>query len=620
MHRTSIRTALICFAGILLLIACTACKADLPYSSEEYLEDLAQAAGIGETAEALKDWGAADEEDLERKGDLDYGFLNKTVSQLIQEETSLEDLASKGWIKTGKKETDKVDRKTAEEVIAKAVRQINDPKWKEGISFEYAKKVKTETDDLQPGDLIRCEEGYRIVTSVDEEGYESRQARLEEVFSLLETEGSSSLDFREAEVIPYYPEDDSSYVNRRYHLLAAKGNSFTVDGFKVSYSLNRSGIDVHVLKENGSATFYADLSIYDVRPVFHWKSERNDLKNCFFTVSLRSTEEVGCSGGKYGDYYLKFKDLDSSSFKAFLDSLIDPVSERTEAGIPICKIRTPIPNLPFVFLDMDLYLRASADGNVRLVMYNTHNVGFETRNGQVRFIREHSDDLDVSAQASAKAGMAVNLGLDAVGYRLADVELDGGLKASVTTTLHLYDEDDGHRSVRSEVSYSDASDLAKENDSVKVCGDLSLHKYLDLKINTPGTQMNRLGFGRAFQILNEDDQVFGNLHHIENGYFVETCTRKERESYKQMEEVRSDRIVLDSYAEVLKRDQTFTIVVRSLPEGYQKKDLVYSSENEKIATVKSGTITALSPGSVRIRVSTSDGKFSAYVNILVSTG
>ena len=620
MHRTSIKTVLICFAGFLFMIACTACKADLSYSSDEYLEDLAQAAGIGETAEALKDWGVADEEDLDREDVLDYGLLTKTIGKLIREETSMEELAAKGWIRTGKKATDRVDRKTAEDVIAKAVRQINGPNWKEAIAYEYTSTLKTEEDDLQTGDLVYSEEGYRIVTSVNEDGYESREAQFDEIFSYLETEGSSALDFREAEVIPYHTGDDSSYVNGLYRLLAAKDSSFTTDGFKVSYSLNRSGIDVHVTKENGSATFYADLSIYDVRPVFRWQSVKNDLKNCFFTVSLRSTEEVGCSGGKYGDYYLRSKDLDSSSFKAFLDSLIDPVSERTEAGIPICKIRTPIPNLPFVFLNMDLYLRASADGNVRLVMYNSHNVGFETYNGKVRFIREHSDDLDVSAQASARAGMAINLGLDAVGYRLADVELEGGLKAGVTTTLHLYDEDDDHSSVRTEVSYSDAADLAKENENVKVCGDLSLHKYLDLKINTPGTQMNRMGFGRSFQILNEDDQLFGNLHHIENGHFVEACTRKERESYKQMDAVRSDRIVLDSYAEVLKRDQTYTIVVRSLPEGYQKKDLVYTSENGSVASVKGGTITALTPGSVRIRVSTADGKFSAFVNILVSTG
>ena len=87
-----------------------------------------------------------------------------------------------------------------------------------------------------------------------------------------------------------------------------------------------------------------------------------------------------------------------------------------------------------------------------------------------------------------------------------------------------------------------------------------------------------------------------------------------------MDPVRSDRIVLDSYSEVLKRKQTYRIAVRSLPEGYQKSDLRYSSENEAIATVKDGTITAVSPGSVRIAVTTSDGRYSAYVNILVSTG
>ena len=103
-----------------------------------------------------------------------------------------------------------------------------------------------------------------------------------------------------------------------------------------------------------------------------------------------------------------------------------------------------------------------------------------------------------------------------------------------------------------------------------------------------------------------------------------------------MEEVRSDRIVLDSYAEVLKRDQTFTIVVRSLPEGYQKKDLVYSSENEKIgaslhlvgtttpgATVKFEIVHKLSIiGGLGVKdvkrlevIANSDGQFDTQVNM-----
>ncbi len=87
-----------------------------------------------------------------------------------------------------------------------------------------------------------------------------------------------------------------------------------------------------------------------------------------------------------------------------------------------------------------------------------------------------------------------------------------------------------------------------------------------------------------------------------------------------MEQVTSTRIVLDSYAEVLKENETYSIAVKALPEGYKLSDLIYSSEDAGIATVSAGQIKAIKPGSVKICVSTSDGKYKAYVNILVSTG
>ena len=100
---------------------------------------------------------------------------------------------------------------------------------------------------------------------------------------------------------------------------------------------------------------------------------------------------------------------------------------------------------------------------------------------------------------------------------------------------------------------------------------------------------------------------------------MDRCTRKDRVNIKEMDEVRSDKIVLNSYAEVLKRNETYQIIVKSLPEGYSVKDLVYSSPDNSVASVSNGLVKAISPGSVRIEVATSDGSYAAYVNILVST-
>ncbi|MBO4354487.1 MAG: DNA gyrase subunit A, partial [Clostridia bacterium] len=63
-----------------------------------------------------------------------------------------------------------------------------------------------------------------------------------------------------------------------------------------------------------------------------------------------------------------------------------------------------------------------------------------------------------------------------------------------------------------------------ENPDVKVCGDVSLYWMMDLMFNTMKAQLYKLGFSRTFSILNEENQIFGNMHHIENGHFVPACT------------------------------------------------------------------------------------------------
>ncbi|MBO7697583.1 MAG: hypothetical protein J6S38_00955, partial [Erysipelotrichaceae bacterium] len=154
---------------------------------------------------------------------------------------------------------------------------------------------------------------------------------------------------------------------------------------------------------------------------------------------------------------------------------------------------------------------------------------------------------------------------------------------------------------------------------VKVCGDLSLYYLLDLIINTSKTHMAKFGFSKTYNIMDEDNQIFNNLSHIEDGHFVKSCTRNKRPTLVNMEEVKSTRIVLNSYAEVLKQDETFMIEVLGMPEGYTKEDLVYKSLDSSIATVEKGLIRPVSPGSTRIDIHTKDNKYSAYVNVLVST-
>lgn len=626
MLRTSIKKICICFTSILLIAACFACGADAPYSVKNYLNDLAMKSGLSDeediekNLQLLNEWGVIENNEIALENDLDYEFLCYTLSRLMEEDGDhLADFKDRKWIAHNVSNKDRVNSEEAHRLIDMAVDEINKFDDEPMFDCSYKSAIKDKSEDLKVGDLVLEDDTYKVVTDIKDDGYVFEDAAFEQVFSDFEMVESFEIDLAEAEIIPYHNEE-TAYINENYDLLASNTHVFNADGFRVSYSVNTSGINVHVSKNVEGLNIYGDLNVSSIKPTIKWTYKENDLKNCMFVVSMNTTEKLGVSDGKYGNYYLNFKDLDSSSFMAMLKSTVNPLKDRAEASIPICKIKTPIPNIPTANICLELLIKLYASGKIEAVLYNTHQCGFETKNGNIRFINKHTNDFDSIINASGKAAMGINVSLEAATFRLADIELDGGIKAEVKSTIHMYDEKGNASTEPSEVSYSALQAISRDNENIKVCGDVSLHWLMDITFNSSRTQLAKLGFSRTFHILDEDDQVFGNLHHIENGHFVDKCTRKGKSSIKTMDTVSSNKIVLDSYAEVLNVNETYTIIVKALPESYTISDLKYLSQNSDIASVDNGVIKANSPGSVKIEIITADGKYKSYVNILVSTG
>lgn len=613
-----------------IIVACTSCKADEPYLVKDYLNYLAKTTGIGdsdniyENFDRLVNWKVVINSDKSfLNEELDYAFLSKSICNLIEETGNpIDVLVQKGWIsKTN--ENKKVKQETAIQVVNKAVDVINNKEFSTHYECEYKENVVSDKKDVQDNSIYYDEQRNEFIEVFDtQEGYYEQPAKFEDVFSYLEIEDSYMLDFNDCEIIPLQEEEKSSYINNKFNLLASKNHVFNKDGFRISYSINSSGLDVHVSKKIDKFTAYADASINSVKPSFKWVYEKGDIKNCYFNVKMNTTSTLGATMGRYGNYYLKLKDLDSSSFMSTVKSMIVPKSDEVEAVIPICQIKTPIADIPYVYLNMTVGIKLYASGSVELIIYNSHNIGFEAKQGNVRLFYEHNDDVDAIAKASGKSALALNLGIDAAKYRLCDIELDGGIKVELKPTVHLYDTDFNESEVSSDIAYSTLQDLSKENPYVKVCGDVSLYWLVDLICNTSKSMMYKFGLNKTFNILDDDNQVFGNLHHIEDGQFVKTCTRKKKTaiSNESLNIVSSNKIVTNTYAEVMNVNDVFDIEILSLPSGYTDSDIRYTSSDTSVAKVENGRIFALKPGSTKINVHTKDNKYNTYINILVSTG
>lgn len=615
-----------------MLVTCTSCKAEKPYLNSEYLNYLANKSGIDDSLnidnnfQALEKWNIVTKSDSNLLNEpLTYAFLSKTICNLLEENgNTIEILKTKGWINNNDKESKNVSKEIAEKIVNEAVKEINNKHYENKFEYKYTNNVNLDNNDLDIGDIIYEQEinEYKIIKNINNDNYEYGEAEFEDIYSYFDISGSYEVDFSESEIIPLQDELDTSYKNNKYNLLASKNHVFNKDGFRISYTINSSGIDIHVSKQVDKVTIYTDASVNSVKPTFKWTYDKGDIKNCYFNVKMNTTASLGATIGKYGNYYVKFKDLDSSSFMSKIKSMIVPKSDEVEAIIPICQIKTPIPNVPMANINMTIGIKLYVPGRAEITLYNAHNMGFEIKNGSSRFYWEHDDDFDGILKASAKSAIALNIGIDATNFRLCDLELDAGLKGEMKSTIHLYDSDFNETTESSDIEYSTLEELSKENPYVKVCGDVSLYWMLDLICNTSKSVLRKMGFTKTFNILDDDNQVFGNLHHIENGQFVKTCTRKNKVAIKNksLNISSSNKIVLNTYAEVLLEGSSFNIEIVSLPDKYDICDIKYTSSDSSVAKVEDGTITALKSGSAKINVHTSDNKYNSYINILVSTG
>lgn len=650
MRQTFIKKLSACLASVLLIFTCVACKAAPTYLVKDYLNTLAIESGIGDSQDIvtnykkLLNWGVVTKEEIDLLNTyLNYEYLSLTITRLIEKEekNNLLILKNLGWIDLNINKNQNVDKDTAEEIIKKAVDYINNKEFEEEYYIEEKEPIKEvssyKKDDIYykidssyvVGDYIylKDENKYKKVVGINEKGYLLEDAEFEEVIKELNISNTFDLDLSNAVDIPSgTPEyEETNYVNTSFNLLASKNDTKTFNsaGFKVAYKLKRSGIDVRISKSINGVNVFTDISLSNIKPSYKWNYKENESTDSYFKVDYKSTIETGVSVGKYNKTYLKLKDLDSSSFMNAVKSICVPEKDRIEAIIPICTVKTPIPNVPVADLCLTLLAKVYITGKVELVIYNNNSLGFETKNGSLRLIKDINRDIDLVASATASACLGVNFGLEATSYRLMDIEVDAGVKTYVKPRVHLYDEDGNDTVTTSEIPYYVLDEASNGNEWVKICGDVSLNWQLNLLLNTSKTILYKYGFSYDKAFLDDDNQILGNLTHIENGSFVKSCTRKKKTVIKSTTTTEKtnakNKIILSKYSVVIDKGEVYNIDITNLPSGYTKDDLIYSSNETSVATVSNGQIKALASGAAKITISTKDNKYTAYINILVRT-
>lgn len=638
MLKSSIKAKiLIILLSFMISVTCTACENGKGrYLVGQYFDDLATKSGLSidsTSEEALINWDVIDKRyDLSKR--LEYDLLASSLVKMMEVnvDDNLSYLKDLAWIKEHVKSDDYVNRDIANSLIDKTLAIINNRQIEDYYDIEFRQDYRQIDESIenfipdetyQSGDYIYSNYDEMIYRLEIKEGgtYEYVPCAIEEVFYKLDLSSSSVIDFSEAVVEPYGEEVDNDLYVDRFKLLAKNNNVFYVNGFRISYTLSTSKIRFYVSRKTDKGlNIYGEFSLYNINPDFIWKYNDGNIEHAYFKLKFETSESLGVSKGKYQDLAINFNNLDTSSILSTIKSSLKPLNDKVDTTIPICKIRVPIANIPFVYLNLDLSLHMYVSGKVELAISDDYCVGFEVKNNNLRLIFEDDHDIDAIINASANTSLGADFHLDVLNQSLMNVDIRAGIRAYIQAIMHIYDKDGKLRSKNMDEAYDLLDESTKNIDEVKVCGDLSFHWLLDLVLNSPNTLLGRIGLSKTFEILDDDNQVFNNLSHIENGQFVKKCTRMNRLESFTNNEISSDKIILSKYSAVVKKGETYKIPLKSLPQGYDREDLVYSSEDENVCRLTNDDIFAVDLGSTIITIKTKDGKYQAKLNILVSDG
>ncbi|MBQ3584871.1 MAG: hypothetical protein IJA27_09165 [Lachnospiraceae bacterium] len=224
-------------------------------------------------------------------------------------------------------------------------------------------------------------------------------------------------------------------------------------------------------------------------------------------------------------------------------------------------------------------------------------------------------DVTVTAEVTALADLVIGFNILCANYSESIVN------AQITTGVVAIAKTEGDL-------------LSKE----PMCTDILVYVPLKWGINQESCILTSISSKLKYKatIWDSESSKFKLHFHYEDGVRTagDECTRGEGEEVVQesvdeqgdpfdelelfeFELIDFDFIKLESNLVMLNKNESKSIKVVTIPEGYRESDLIYEVEDSSVCSVNSGNVTAIGNGSTIVKVKTSDGVYSTSVAVTV---
>ena len=274
------------------------------------------------------------------------------------------------------------------------------------------------------------------------------------------------------------------------------------------------------------------------------------------------------------------------------------------------KISTlPIPIVTGVTVDVDFILYADLNGELKVKAVISNNTITEYSNGNTKKTSKQTQNVDGSVGAKLEVGPSIKATLKALGIKLIDVQLKTGvlIEAEAKVVGEVIEETIDNKVVETQ----------------RICYKADVGMYVptvSVSIGTGKTLANKVGIKFNWKIYAKSGGLLKSTH---IPFYSNTWTIWEKVEAVDIKEYEKNSDALGSlsimdYVIYMDMGTRITIDVNSLPPGYEREDLMAVSGDNSIVQVDGfGELSAISPGSTIITVSTNDGKYNVYCSVTV---
>ena len=447
--------------------------------------------------------------------------------------------------------------------------------------------------------------------------------------------------------------------------------SFEVDGIKVTGSVSGDSISFELEGEvnPGSSQTVKVKDKFEVKDIsldYDWEIDWFELKSAYAKLNYTTVNSASLSttlAEREGQFF--FDQRRKPTLANFLNSELRN-ADRVSKTLTICSF--PIVNGGVASINIDIKAKISVTGTVELEITTNYANGIEYKDGNLRYIKEKNNDVDLNVKAKIEGTLYAGVSIKAIGINLLGIGFEGGLGVEVVATAHLVNSDNVEIDQLSIEGTSDGIELAassiqgsyyEENGKqysihIDTCLDLTTYFILRFKMDENCALADVLSGASTssdgkykFQIElfgKENAKIDALCTHVEDGTFVETCTRQYNSETTTSSETNSqgdesgsstesgtsqsgessegiqisDSLDLDTYFMSLLEGDSETLQVIELPEGVQLGDVSFTSADANVATVDdNGKVTALQEGSTEIIAKIPGTNYSVSCAVIV---